>query len=161
MASANSNSNAKRCPQWRFPANATNVAGVAHFSGCVCEELAKSKKACVCRPLAKPTGVPEVDALVNDWLYWDMNDCTRNQIIDLANKGNVPGEEYRGLLIIRGNVHGEGKIGVLVWSGENRTPNLGLSVCKTVRHIELHERFMHFCPCPIFRDWSVPCIRPC
>jgi len=90
MASANSNSNAKRCPQWRFPANAKDGAGVAHFSGCVCEELAKSKKACVCRPLAKPTGVPELDALVNDWLKWDMNDCTRNQIVDLSNKGNVP-----------------------------------------------------------------------
>jgi len=76
-------------PEWRFPADVKNGSGAAetHFRGCACAE---QKNAKTCRPLAKPTGVPELDDLVGDWLRWDQNECTRGQIIDLTHKGNIP-----------------------------------------------------------------------
>jgi len=81
--------NGDKCPEWRFPLKDKNCAsGAAHFQGCACADAAK--RAPPCKPLAKPTGVPEIDDLVSDWLRWDQNECTRNQIAELANKGNVP-----------------------------------------------------------------------
>jgi len=78
-----------KSPQWRFPSKDPNgKAGIEHFGGCACADAAK--RAPPCRPLAKPTGVPELDDRVNDWLRWDQNDCTRNQIVELTNKGNIP-----------------------------------------------------------------------
>ena len=77
------------CPEWRFAANEKNRSSVgAHFQGCACADV---KRAPPCRPLAKSTGEPEIDDLINDWLRWDRNECTRNQITELANKGNIPG----------------------------------------------------------------------
>ena len=85
---------ATKCHQndWRFPAGCKTGAAMSHFQGCACAEAAK-RTAPPCRPLAKPTGVPELDELVGDWLRWDQNPCTRNQIAELANSGNVPGKE--------------------------------------------------------------------
>ena len=80
-----------KCPDWRFPPKDKNCAsGAAHFQGCACAEAAK--RAPPCRPLAKSTGVPELDDLVSDWLRWDQNECTRSQIAELANNGNIPGK---------------------------------------------------------------------
>jgi len=77
-----------KSPEWRFPLKNKNCTSGVHFQGCACAEALK--RAPPCRPLAKPTGVPELDDLVSDWLRWDQNDCTRNQITELANKGNIP-----------------------------------------------------------------------
>jgi len=79
-----------QCPEWRFPSaapTANNGSRAAETRGCACAEHKNTKP---CRPLAKPTGVPELDERVGDWLRWDQNECTRGQIIDLTHKGNIP-----------------------------------------------------------------------
>jgi len=72
---------------WRFPASKDCEKKIGQLVDCVCAEA--PKRANPCRPLAKLTGISELDDLVSDWLRWDQRESTRTEIIELTNKNNV------------------------------------------------------------------------
>jgi len=73
---------------WRFPASKGREEKIGQLVDCVCAEATKQAKPC--RPLAKPTGIPELDDLISDWLRWDRCDSTRTQIVELTYKNDIP-----------------------------------------------------------------------